>query len=109
MEKECQISALISPATRALLEQYVRATGIKKGHLVEQALLHHMQALHELPADVIVRPRLVVSRRSGERIAARITAPPRPAKRLRPSRRRAPRRWSEPLRIRPDLLRPSPR
>jgi len=42
-----------------------------------------MQALHELPADVIVRPRLVVSRRSGERIAARITAPPRPAKRLR--------------------------
>jgi len=83
MEKECQISALISPATRALLEQYVRATGIKKGHLVEQALLHHMQALHELPADVIVRPRLVVSRRSGERIAARITAPPRPAKRLR--------------------------
>jgi hypothetical protein len=83
MEKECQISALISPTTRVLLEQHVRATGIKKGRLVEQALLHHMQALHELPADVIIRPRLVVTRRSGERIAKRITVPLRPAKRLR--------------------------
>jgi hypothetical protein len=83
MEKECQISALISPTTRVLLEQHVRATGIKKGRLVEQALLHHMQALHELPADVIIRPRLVVTRRSGEQIAKRITAPPRPAKLLR--------------------------
>ena len=83
MEKECQISALISPTTRVLLEQHVRATGIKKGYLVEQALLHHMQALHELPADVIVRPRLVVTRRSGERIAKRINSTPRPNKRLR--------------------------
>lgn len=83
MEKECQISALISPTTRVLLDRQVRATGIKKGRLVEQALLHHLQALHELPADVIVRPRLVVTRRSGEQIAKRITTPARPAKRLR--------------------------
>jgi hypothetical protein len=83
MEKECQISALISPATRVLLEQHVRATGIKKGRCVEPALLHHMQALHKLPADVITRPRLVVTRRSGERIAKRITVPQRPAKRIR--------------------------
>jgi hypothetical protein len=83
MEKERQISALISPTTRVLLERHVRATGIKKGHLVEQALLHHMQALHELPADVIIRPRLVVTRRSGELIVKRVTAPRRPAKRLR--------------------------
>ena len=83
MEKVCQISALVSPTTRVLLEQQVRATGMKKGRLVEQALLHHLQALHELPADVIVRPRLVVNRRSGERIVKRIMAPPRPTKRLR--------------------------
>jgi hypothetical protein len=43
----------------------------------------HLKALHELPGDVIIRPRLVVTRGSGERIAKRITAPPRPAKRLR--------------------------
>jgi hypothetical protein len=42
-----------------------------------------MEKDRELPADVIVRPRLVVTRRSGERLAKRITALPRPAKRLR--------------------------
>jgi len=68
MEKETQISAIVSQATRDLLERHVRATGVKKGYLVEQALRHHLQALQELPADVIVHPKLVVTRRSGEAI-----------------------------------------
>lgn len=68
MPKETQISALISESTRSLLEKYVRATGVKKGHLVEQALLHHMQALDELPAELIVHPRIVVSRKTGQAI-----------------------------------------
>lgn len=68
MEKESQISALVSPATRELLERHVRASGVKKGHLVEQALQHYLLALEQLPADVIVRPRLVVTRKSGEAI-----------------------------------------
>ena len=41
---------------------------MKKGHLVEQALRHHLQALQELPADVIICPRLVITRKSGETI-----------------------------------------
>ena len=65
MERETQISAIVSQSTRDLLERHVRATGVKKGHLVEQALRHHLQALHELPADVIIHPKLVVTRRSG--------------------------------------------
>ncbi len=68
MDKATQISALVSETTRELLERHVRATGVKKGHLVEQALRHHLQALHELPADIIVHPRLVVTRKSGEAI-----------------------------------------
>lgn len=68
MDKATQISALVSETTRELLERYVRATGVKKGHLVEQALRHHLRALQELPADIIVHPRLVVTRRSGEAI-----------------------------------------
>jgi hypothetical protein len=68
MSKEIQISALVSPETRELLEKHVRATGVKKGYLVEQALRHHLQALAELPSDVIVQPRLVVSRKSGRAI-----------------------------------------
>ncbi len=41
MDKETQISALVSRTTRELLERRVRATGVKKGHLVEQALQHY--------------------------------------------------------------------
>jgi len=83
MSRESQISAVISSTTRALLEQHVRATGVKKGHLIENALLHHLQALHSLPTDVIVHPRLLVSRQSGEQLAKRMTRPPRPTKQLR--------------------------
>lgn len=38
MEKETQISAFVSQSTRDLLQKHVRATGVKKGYLVEQAL-----------------------------------------------------------------------
>jgi len=63
--KETQISAHISEATREAMERYVRRAGVKKGHLIEQALLHHLQALEELPAEFIVHPRLVVARKTG--------------------------------------------
>jgi hypothetical protein len=66
--KETQISAQISATTRELMEKHVRQTGIKKGHLVEQALLHHLQALDELPAEFIIHPRIVVSRKTGEKL-----------------------------------------
>jgi len=68
MDKSTQISALVSETTRELLERHVRATGVKKGHLVEQALRHHLRALQELPADIIIHPRLVVTCKSGEAI-----------------------------------------
>jgi hypothetical protein len=71
MAKDTQISAQISEATRALMEKYVRQTGVKKGHLVEQALLHHLQALDELPAEYIVHPQIVVSRKTGEEMIRR--------------------------------------
>lgn len=72
MEKETQISALVSLTTRELLERHVRATGVKKGHLVEQALRHHLQALQELPADIIVHPKLVITRKSGEAVLKQV-------------------------------------
>lgn len=68
MAKDTQISALISETTKHLMEKYVRQTGVKKGHLVEQALLHHLQALDELPAEFIIHPRIVVSRKTGEQM-----------------------------------------
>lgn len=66
MEREIQISAVVSRTTGELLERHVRATGVKKGHLIEQALRHHLQALQELPADVVVHPKLIVTRKSGQ-------------------------------------------
>ena len=72
MEQETQISALVSRTTKELLERHVRSTGVKKGHLVEQALRHHLRALQELPVDAVIHPKLVVTRKSGESILKRI-------------------------------------
>jgi hypothetical protein len=78
--KETQISALISETTRDRLEKHVRATGVKKGYLVEQALLHHMLALDELPAEYVIHPRIVVSRKTGDAILKEMkSAEPTPA------------------------------
>ena len=66
--RETQISAIVSHSTSELLDRHVRATGVKKGHLVEQALRHHLLALQSLPADLVVHPRLVVTRKSGDAI-----------------------------------------
>ena len=82
MDKEIQISALVSRTTKELLERHVRATGVKKGHLLEQALRHHLRVLQELPADVIVHPKLVVTRKSGETILNQLESG-RPTKALR--------------------------
>ncbi len=65
-----QISAEISQATKRLLERYSRAHGVKKQFLIESALLHHIQALEELPAGVIIPPRLVVNAAGGRKLAA---------------------------------------
>lgn len=73
-----QISAYISPDTRRALDKYVEAHGVKKGHLVEMALLHHLQALRELPQDVIIPPRIVVTAETGEWMLDLIHDPPEP-------------------------------
>jgi hypothetical protein len=71
MARETQISAQISDATRARMESYARQSGVKKGHLIEQALLHHLQALEQLPAELIIPPRIVVSRKTGAQLLGR--------------------------------------
>lgn len=83
MARATQVSAPISEETRELLEQHVKATGVKKGHFIESALRYHLRALHELPADVLVPPRLVLTRRSLEQVARRLRSPGRPTKALR--------------------------
>ncbi len=80
---ETQISAYISRTTKQQIEQYADAHGIKKGYLVEEAILHHLQALRELPADIVIPPRLVVTRESFDKVVELIKKPRRPTKALR--------------------------
>jgi len=80
---QIQISALISKATKDLLEKYVRSSGTKKARVIEMALLHHLQALDALPEDVLVPPRLVVSRLSKDALLQKVLHPPKPKPAMR--------------------------
>ncbi len=83
MSGQTQISAHIAETTKQLVEDYATEHGVKKGHLVEQALLHHLQALRELPADVVIPPRILISRPALERIVDLIEEPREPTAALR--------------------------
>ncbi len=80
---DTQISAYISEATKEQVERYAEAHGVKKGYLVEQALLHHLQALHELPSDIVIAPRLAVTAASFEAVAEVLRKPRKPTKAMR--------------------------
>ena len=73
---DTQISAQISLATKERLERFVRATGVTRTHVIEQALLHHLRALEELPAEAIVPTTLVLARESAERVREVVERPP---------------------------------
>ena len=84
MTEATQISATISPETRDLLERYVSAHGVKKSHLIETAVLHHLSALVAIPTDLVIPPAILVSRTAGKLILDRIETPkpPTPAMRV---------------------------
>ncbi|TMQ14238.1 MAG: hypothetical protein E6J90_27230 [Deltaproteobacteria bacterium] len=78
-----QISAFISEETSSELERYTDSRGLKKGYVIEQALRHHLRALRELPADVSIPARLVVSAKTGEHLAERMRKPRKPTPAMR--------------------------
>jgi hypothetical protein len=51
--------------------------------ITEQALLHHMLALRELPSDVIIPPRLELSQPSFDEAAQLVAKPHKPNRALR--------------------------
>ena len=80
---ETQISAYVSEETRQEVERFAGAHGMKKGALVEQALLHHLKALRELPADIVIPPRIELSAKSFGEVAQRIATRRKPARAMR--------------------------
>jgi hypothetical protein len=78
-----QVSAVIADTTRERLERFAREHGVKKSHLIETALLHHLAALEELPADVLIPPVIVISRAVAKDVQHRISDPLPPTPALR--------------------------
>jgi len=82
MSSQTQVSAHIAASTKRELDEYAEAHGLKQGYLVEEALRHHLRALRELPDDVIIPTRIVVTRESGARVLERIARPGKPTRAL---------------------------
>jgi hypothetical protein len=80
---ESKISAVISAATKAKVERYADAHRVKISHLVEEALLYHLQALAALPADLVVPPRIVLTAEAYQQVVALTASPRKPTKALR--------------------------
>ena len=82
MPTTTQVSAYISEETKAEIEAYVKRRGVKKAYLIEEALRHHLQALREIPEDLIIPSRLVLTDEAMTEIAERITQEDRPSEAL---------------------------
>ncbi len=75
-----QISAHVAEETKERLDRFVRRTGQTRARVIEEALLQHLQALEELPADVLVPARVVLTSESAASVRDAITRPPKPTK-----------------------------
>ena len=82
MTTTTQVSAYISEETKAEIEAYVKRRGVKKAYLIEEALQHHLQALREIPEDLIIPSRLVTGEAMAK-IAERITQEDQPTESLK--------------------------
>ena len=49
-----QLSTPISRETREMLDRYTKRTGVKKGHLIEEALRSYLIAHEGLPPDLLI-------------------------------------------------------
>ena len=83
MTATTQVSAYISQETKAEIEAYVKRRGVKKAYLIEEALQHHLQALREIPEDLIIPSRLVLTAEAMADTAQRITQDNQPTEALK--------------------------
>ncbi|MBL3528496.1 MAG: hypothetical protein JMN27_13775 [gamma proteobacterium endosymbiont of Lamellibrachia anaximandri] len=83
MSTGTQVSAYISEETKAQVEAYTKSHGVKKAYLIEEALRHHLQALREIPEDLIIPTRLVLTAEAMEEVADHIAQEGQPTEALR--------------------------
>ena len=82
MSTTTQVSAYISEETKAEIEAYVKRHGVKKAYLIEEALKHHLQALREIPEDLIIPSRLVLTGEAMVETATRLAQDDQPTEAL---------------------------
>lgn len=80
---QTQISANIPISVKERMDRYVRATGTTKGHLIEQALHHHLVALSEIPESFMIPVHATLSAKSAERVKEIIERPPEPTEAMK--------------------------
>ena len=78
MSTGTQVSAYISEETKAQVEAYAKSHGIKKAFLIEAALQHHLQALREIPEDLIIPSRLVLTSEAMAQVVEHLTQEDQP-------------------------------
>ena len=83
MNTTTQVSAYISEETKSEIEAYVKRRGVKKAYLIEEALQHHLQALREIPEDLIISSRLVLTGEAMAKIAERVIQEEQPTESLK--------------------------
>jgi hypothetical protein len=84
MTEQTQVSAFVTVVTRERLDRYAAAHGLKKGAVIEAALLHHhLQALDEIPEGVIVPARIVLAPESFRRVVEAVFDPQPPTEAMK--------------------------
>ncbi len=87
-ESLTQINATVSASLKEELDRYTEKRGLKKGYVIEEALSRYMQAMNELPADVVINPRIVLTESGRRRFEEALAASPSPTPALRALMRR---------------------
>ncbi len=75
-----RLYACISKATKKRLESHVSMHRVKKGKFIEEVLLHHLKALREPPADLIISPNPTIKRQTFEQIDRLVSRRRKPKK-----------------------------
>ena len=65
------------------MEAYAKSHGVKKAYLLEEALRCHLEVLREIPADLIIPSRLVLTNEAMAQIAEGVSEKSQPTEALR--------------------------
>jgi len=79
---QTQVSGYISQETKTTFEAFAKKSGQKKGFILEQALLHYINARQELPEDIVIPPTLTIDQQTFDELIDKEKAPSEALKKL---------------------------